>query len=222
MTTAMTGLNHWMKASMRNISPGWLIASEKFSAESVDQEVGWRSTFWMVSTSSVKTIQGVQLTSSKSLGILSHLRRNVCLCHDETLAYLKSLEVLFYFCFFFFFPGIHLRYMEVPRLGVDSKLQLWVYATVTATDLSRVCDLHHNSWQRRILDPLSETRDWILILMDTSPAYYCWATMGTPGSFVVRVCTVAAYAKFTGFGVRSSWIWILTFSLPSNLIWGKS
>ena len=33
-------------------------------------------------------------------------------------------------------------------------------ATVTATpDLSRICNLHHSSRQRQILNPLSEARD---------------------------------------------------------------
>lgn len=34
---------------------------------------------------------------------------------------------------FFFFLGLHLQYMEVPRLGVKSELQLPAYTTVTAT-----------------------------------------------------------------------------------------
>ena len=34
--------------------------------------------------------------------------------------------------------------MEVPRLGVESELQLPAYTTVTATcDLSGICDLHN-------------------------------------------------------------------------------
>ena len=37
--------------------------------------------------------------------------------------------VLFCFCFL----GLHLRHMEVPRLGVESELQLVAYATATAT-----------------------------------------------------------------------------------------
>ena len=59
--------------------------------------------------------------------------------------------------------------MEVPRLGVQSELQLPAYATVTATpDPSCIFDLHHSSWQSGILNPLSETRDgpvssWILV-----------------------------------------------------------
>ena len=39
--------------------------------------------------------------------------------------------------------GPHLQHMEVPRLRVESELQLLVYATATAPpDPSRVCDLH--------------------------------------------------------------------------------
>ena len=59
--------------------------------------------------------------------------------------------------------------MEVPRLGVESELQLQAYATATAMpDLSCVCDLHHSSQQRWILDPLSEARDSARNLMDPS------------------------------------------------------
>ena len=59
--------------------------------------------------------------------------------------------------------------MEVPRLGVQSELQLPVTATATATwDLSRICDLHQSSQQRQIFNPLSEATDRTYILMDTS------------------------------------------------------
>ena len=59
------------------------------------------------------------------------------------------------FSFFFFF--LHL---EAPRLGVESELQLQVYTTATAMQVpSQVCDLHHNSQQRRILNLLREARD---------------------------------------------------------------
>ena len=69
----------------------------------------------------------------------------------------------------FFFLGLHSWHMEIPRLGVKSKLPLLAYTTATAkADPSRICDLHHSSWQRWILDPLSKVRDWTHILMDTS------------------------------------------------------
>ena len=50
--------------------------------------------------------------------------------------------------------------MEVPRLGVKSELELLAYTTATAMqDPSCVCKLHHSSWKRRILNPLSKARD---------------------------------------------------------------
>ena len=59
--------------------------------------------------------------------------------------------------------------MEVPRLRVQLELQLPVYTTATAAqDPSCTCDLHHSSWQRQILNPLSEAKDQTQILMDPS------------------------------------------------------
>ena len=47
--------------------------------------------------------------------------------------------------FFLVFLGLHLWHMEVPRLGVESELQLPAYSTAIAIrDLSCVCDLHHS------------------------------------------------------------------------------
>ena len=50
-----------------------------------------------------------------------------------------------------FFSELHLQHMEVPKLGVESELQLPAYATATAG----------------ILNQLGEARDRTLILMDT-------------------------------------------------------
>ena len=81
-----------------------------------------------------------------------------------------SLQSTFFFNFYFFvFLGTHPWHMEVPRLGIESQLQMPVYTTVTATwDSSSIFDLYHSSWQRGILNPLSEARDWTCILMDPS------------------------------------------------------
>ena len=77
--------------------------------------------------------------------------------------------------------GSHPQHIEIPRLGVQSELP--AYATATAPwDVSCVWDLHHSTWQRWILNPLSEARDQTCVLMDTSWVYYCCATMETPGS----------------------------------------
>ena len=54
--------------------------------------------------------------------------------------------------FSFFFLGLHLWHMEVPRLGVKLDLQLPVYTTATATqDLSSIGSLHCSSRQCRML-----------------------------------------------------------------------
>ena len=43
------------------------------------------------------------------------------------------------------------------------------YTTATATwDPSHIWDLHHSSWQCRILNPPSEARDGTCILMDAT------------------------------------------------------
>ena len=57
--------------------------------------------------------------------------------------------------------------MEVPRLQVESELQLPAEATAMANpDLSHIWDVHLSSWQRQTLNPPSEARDQPLILTD--------------------------------------------------------
>ena len=91
------------------------------------------------------------------------------------------MGTLNFFFFSFVFLGLHLLHMEVPRLGVKSEMQLPAYTTATAMpDPSCLCDLYHSSWQCRILNPLSEAKDWTCVLMDTNWLCYRWAMMGTP------------------------------------------
>ena len=96
-----------------------------------------------------------------------------------------SLFFCFCFCFFAFFffcfLGPHLRHMEVPRLGVQLKLQLSAYISATATpDSSRICDLHHSLQQHQSLNPLSEAKDQTHNLMVPSGIRFPCATMATP------------------------------------------
>ena len=66
-----------------------------------------------------------------------------------------------------------MQHMEVPRLGVKSELQLPAHTTATAMlDLSCVCHLHHSSWQRWILNPLSKAWDQTHVPVDTSRVHY--------------------------------------------------
>ena len=67
------------------------------------------------------------------------------------------------------FLGPQVRYVEVPRLGVEYEPLLPAYTTAKATqDLSLIYGLHHSSRQQRILNPQSEARDRTCIFMDTS------------------------------------------------------
>uniref|UniRef100_A0A8C3WB74 RAB36, member RAS onco family n=1 Tax=Catagonus wagneri TaxID=51154 RepID=A0A8C3WB74_9CETA len=57
--------------------------------------------------------------------------------------------------------------------NASASLQLPAYATATAMpNPSHLCNLHHSSWQRCILSPLSEAGDHTCILMDTSRVRY--------------------------------------------------
>ena len=80
--------------------------------------------------------------------------------------------------------------MEVPRLGVESELQMPAYTTATPTlDLSHVCDLHHSSQQCQILNPMSEAKDQTQNLMVPSQSHLCCTMTGTPllGLFLIYV-----------------------------------
>ena len=76
--------------------------------------------------------------------------------------------------------------MEVPRLGVELELKLPAYTRATAMlDPSLICDLHHSSRQRRILNPLSEARDQTCVLMDMSQVLNLLSHDGNSASALV-------------------------------------
>ena len=90
---------------------------------------------------------------------------------DWPLFLQKELSNTPYVSFFGGGRGLYPQHMEVPRLGVQSEIQLLSTATATATtmqDLSHICALHHSSQQCQILNPPSEARDQTSVLMDTS------------------------------------------------------
>ena len=101
--------------------------------------------------------------------------------------------------------------MEVSRLGVESELQLPAYATATATwDPSLVFDVHHSSWQHRILNPLSEARDQTHILTDTSQILNLLSYNGNSlFSFLKRV--IKGFLK-----TSQNCIYAITLTWPSN------
>ena len=56
---------------------------------------------------------------------------------------------------------------------------------VVMPDPSHICDLHHSSQQRQILNPLSEARDQTRSLMVPSQICFCCATTGTPINMIL-------------------------------------
>ena len=93
----------------------------------------------------------------------------------------ESVLYFFFICLFIYlFLEQHPQHMEVPRLGVESELQLPAYTTDTAMwDLSFVCALHQSSRQCWILNSLSEARGRTHNLMVPSQICFCCATTGT-------------------------------------------
>ena len=53
-------------------------------------------------------------------------------------------------------------------------------ANVSSQAKGQIRDLHHNSRQCWILNPLSEARGWTSILMETRQIRFCCTTTGTP------------------------------------------
>ena len=84
-----------------------------------------------------------------------------------TFLYMSNSTVNKLFSFFpFFFLGLQVWHVQVPKLGVKLELQLPACTT--------------GSWQSWILEPLSEARDRNYILMDTSRIHFRCGTTGIP------------------------------------------
>ena len=114
---------------------------------------------------------------------------------------------IFFFLFYFCIWGPDLWSMEVPRLGVESELQLLAYTTGTAMpDPSHICDLHRSSWQCWIHNPLSGAKDRTRILMDTSWVFNPLSHNGNSSSHVLSHLFIFFF-KF--FLLEYSWFTIL-------------
>ena len=121
--------------------------------------------------------------------MLSMLKYQFCKSRDKH----KSKNIFFSI----FFLWLHLRHMEVSRLGVKSELQLLAYTTASAMpDLSCSCDLHHRAWQCQILNPLIKVRDQISILMDASQVLNLLSHKGNSKNILLmeEICHCSALA----------------------------
>ena len=94
----------------------------------------------------------------------------------------RFLSFFLSFCFL----GLHLQHMEAPRLGFELELHLPAYTTATSC-LSRICNPHHSSWQRRILNRLSKARDQTCNPIVPSWIHFHCAKMGTRDFFFLII-----------------------------------
>ena len=86
----------------------------------------------------------------------------------------------FIYLFVCLFRAAPAAYGGSQARGSNWNCKLPAYTTTTAPqDPSCVCDLHHSSWQCRILNPRSKARDQTCVLMDASQIRFCWATEKT-------------------------------------------
>ena len=83
----------------------------------------------------------------QDLGASSVLVKKVAKMKGISEKDINGKYITSYFFFLLLFRAVPAAY-EVPSLGVQLELQLPAYATATATrNPSRVCDVHHSSWQ---------------------------------------------------------------------------
>ena len=125
-------------------------------------------------------------TRSRSLSAETHTAMLIPVILQPKVRHLKGLKYKLTYpnlvCFGFFFC----LFRAEPEAYGSSQARGWIRTPATGLhhshtarpDPSRICDLHHSSGQRRMLNPLSELRDW------TKSSRYHWATMGTPPSSV--------------------------------------
>ena len=99
--------------------------------------------------------------------------------------HLLVFYLIFTFCLFRAAPAAY----GGSQAGVESELQSQAYPRATATsDPSCVCDLHHSSRQRQILNSLSEVSDqtcilWIALSHDGNSTSWCFkdcTSLGQP------------------------------------------
>ena len=117
------------------------------------------------------------------------------------LGFLPLFELTKFF-FFLVLLWPQVPYMEVPRLGVESELQLPAQATAIATqDPSHVCNLPHSSQQHWILNPLNKARDGTHILMDISQVHYHRASVETPQCFLLFFSSQFFFYYFENYSI---------------------
>ena len=144
----------------------------------------WSWWWWYNSVNIVITIKRHTLSGSVVYG------------NGISIKLLKKVKGLFTKGFSFSLLFCLLR--AAPTAYGGSQARSWIRAVAAglhhslSNARSEPClDLHHSSWQHRILNPPSGARDQSCNLMVTSRVCFPWATMGTPRkgfSYMISSC----------------------------------
>ena len=101
-----------------------------------------------------------------ALSIYSCLVKQFWTLNTPQIKYFSFSFYYYYFLSFWHLLGHSRGTWRFPGQGSNRSCSCQAYATATPTqDPIHVCNLHHSSQQRWILNPLSEARDWTPNLM---------------------------------------------------------
>ena len=126
----------------------------------------------------------------------SMLNKKIGWFYSKLLGLVLQPPFFFFFFLLFFFLAEACGISNARHQIGESELQLPGYSTATATwSLSYICNLHYSSRQHRIINPLSEARDQIHILMDTSRVYNPLSHNGNSHPHFLRITVCPIYSQ---------------------------
>ena len=125
------------------------------------------------------------LSSRLPLGSIRHIYLTLYITSVSIFRHKAGMNAFVQVSFFFFLSFVFFRaasgkYGGSQARGLIEATAAGLHHSHTTPDLSRVCDLHHSSWQRQVLNPLSEARDQTHNLVVPSRIRFHCATTGTP------------------------------------------
>ena len=96
--------------------------------------------------------------------VLSHMR---VVSLVFVVVVIVGAAVVIFVCLIFLFRDAPTAYGSSQTRGLIRATAAGLPTATAMPDASHICNLHHSSWQRQILNPQSKARDGTHILMDT-------------------------------------------------------
>ena len=131
---------------------------------------------------------------STNLFLSSGILLQVTSTLHHTPFYLEDVHSIFLFCWSCCYrPFLLFRAALMARGGSQARGPIGATVATATSDPSHICNLHHSSRLRQILNSLSRARNWSRNLMVPSQIHFPWATTGTPAPKSLRaVCLLSS------------------------------